>query len=101
MHKIKELKQQIASMEDEVTKLNHADTSGDYYKKLYALLSIAYFASKDLNELYEGNIPIVEDNASKVALRDAEDTIIKLRTEVKQLQDIVDKVINIVVPGLT
>ena len=88
MTQINKLYETIQSQEDSAAKLNHDDANVTeasdtgvalaYYKELYELLSVAYFASKDLNVLLEGNVTPIEDNASEVALSDAQATIATL-----------------------
>lgn len=87
MNKIEELKQTIQQQEDLASQMNHADTSGDYYKNLYELLSVSYFAAKDIIVLQEGNIPLEEDNSLEVSLHDAESTIKQLTKELVEVKN--------------
>ena len=73
MNQINKLKQEITDIEDQAGQLEHED-----YEALYKLLANAYFKAKDIIELQEGNIPIVKDDASEVALHDARSTIATL-----------------------
>ena len=87
MNKIEELQAKIDEMEGEAAKLNHADTSGDYYKDLYSLLSVAYFALKDIEALRQGNIPMKDDQASKATLMDAQDALALATTTISERDD--------------
>ena len=71
MDKINELKQQVTAIEA---------TASDTMPKdeLYDLLVVAYNHLKDIIVLQDGNIPLVKDNATETALRDAKATIATL-----------------------
>jgi len=50
------------------------------YKALYNILIEAYFASKDLNVLLQGNIPIIRDTSQEVLQNDFDDVSRELAT---------------------
>lgn len=79
--KITELEQQAGTLP--------TDTE-DYYERLYGFLSEAYFAQKDIIELLQGNGPVVGDNASNVALSDAQDALQLLRSNYSLLETNID-----------
>ena len=81
MNKIEQLTKQIQSIEEEAGQLDVHD-----YESLYKLLAVAYFAAKDIIELQQGNLPIVEDNASKVAYNDLQDALDVALEQVRVLE---------------
>jgi len=105
-NKIEQLQTTIQEQEDLAAKLDHSDTSGDYYKNLYELLSVAYFASKDINAITLANIPLAKDNASTVPLKAAEDRVAVLETslevansEIEYLKETIARVAEIINKG--
>ncbi len=68
MSKISQLLVEVASIEASITE----DMSKEV---LYDSLVIAYTHLKDVIALQQGNIPLVKDNASEVALRDSQEQV--------------------------
>lgn len=89
MNKIEQLTKQIQSIEEEAGQLDVHD-----YESLYKLLAVAYFAAKDIIELQQGNLPIVEDNASKVAYNDLQDALDVALTNVNAITMQLDEANN-------
>ena len=81
MKQIKDLEHTITECEALAASLD--ESRENYYRDLYAHLSVAYFASKDINALLQANIPVTKDSDSEVALRDAQGTIAVLETSLE------------------
>ena len=81
MNPTTKLQQTIQTQEVLASKLDQ--TSPEYYKELYELLSVAYFAAKDLIALQGSTIPTTKDNPLEVPLRDAKGTIAVLETSLE------------------
>ena len=76
MDKIEELKAGIASIEEQAGQLDPTD-----YEALFKLLIVAFSAAKDVIVLQDGNVPVVTDNTTAIALEKAESTIDVLNLE--------------------
>ena len=83
MNRIDELKQQIATIESQVTPSMSKED-------MYDLLVVAYNHLKDIIALTQGNIPIKDDRALEVPLRDAEDALANALAENGRLKDTIN-----------
>ena len=96
MNKIIELKQDIEVIEENAGHLDEKD-----YEALYKLLAVAYFKAKDIIELQEGANPMVDDSvALKAELLEASQEIIALNVKCDHINGSIDRIIEIVAPGL-
>ena len=94
MSQIEKLQAQISTLETEAAELDEA--SENYYEQLYKLLSVAYFAAKDIIELQAPDVPLTIDQGLEAKLRDAEDTNKKLATENEYLNGSLDRIREII-----
>jgi len=96
MNVITKLKEEIQAIEDQAGQLDEKD-----YEALYKLLAVAYFKAKDVIELLEGENPIIDDSAAlKEELIQANQEIIDLNTKCDHANGSIDRIIEIVAPGL-
>lgn len=95
MTKIEKLQSQISALETEAAELDEA--AEDYYEQLYKLLSVAYFATKDIIELQAPDVPLTVDQGLEAKLRDSEDANEKLRSENEYLNGSIDRIREIIV----
>ena len=71
----------IKELTNKVTEIEASVNEDMSKEELYDQLVIAYHHLKDIIVLQQGNIPIKEDNALEVPLRDAQDALSKLRSD--------------------
>jgi len=95
MDKINELKQIITDIEAEASQLD--PTKDGYYESLYNLLSVAYFASKDIIVLQEGNVAVVEDKGLEASLHDTEGQLAVANVSIETLQTEVDETKKVII----
>ncbi len=94
MNKITELKEQIVTLEQQASEMDEG--AEDYYEQLYKLLSVAYFATKDIIELQAPNVPLTVDKALEAALNDSEEALVKAKKIIAEQQSKIVAILKIV-----
>lgn len=94
MNQIETLTTQIAALEQEASQLDEG--TDDYYEQLYKLLSVAYFAAKDIIELQAPDVPLTVDKGLEAALNDAEEALAEAKKVIIEQQSKIVAILKIV-----